>query len=70
MLRRQFLQSIAALAVAPVLPAVLPEPVLPTYIKSTERFKLYCSPETLEDIKNWGVDQIDEQTRREIYCAS
>ena len=27
------------------------------------------SPEALEDIRNWGVDQVDEMTRREIYEA-
>ena len=31
---------------------------------------LYISPEGLEDIRNWGVDQIDEVTRREIYQAA
>ena len=31
---------------------------------------LYLSPEALEDIRNWGVDQVDEVTRREIYQAS
>ena len=30
---------------------------------------LYVSPEAIEDIRNWGVDQIDEVTRREIYNA-
>ena len=30
---------------------------------------LYVSPEALEDIRNWGLDQIDEDTRREIYSA-
>ena len=29
----------------------------------------YLSPEALEDIRNWGIDQIDEVTRREIYLA-
>jgi hypothetical protein len=28
---------------------------------------IYMSPEGVEDIRNWGVDQIDEVTRREIY---
>lgn len=28
---------------------------------------LYLSPECMEDIANWGVDQIDEVTRREFY---
>ncbi len=31
---------------------------------------LFLSPEAMEDIRNWGVDQIDEVTRREIYLAS
>lgn len=30
---------------------------------------LYVSPEALEDIRNWGLDQVDEVTRREIYAA-
>jgi hypothetical protein len=30
---------------------------------------IYLSPEALEDIRNWGLDQIDEITRREIYTA-
>jgi hypothetical protein len=30
---------------------------------------LALSPEGIEDIRNWGVDQIDEVSRREIYVA-
>ena len=30
---------------------------------------VYLSPEALEDIRNWGIDQVDEITRREIYQA-
>jgi hypothetical protein len=30
---------------------------------------LYLSPEALEDIRNWGTDQVDELTRREIFVA-
>lgn len=30
---------------------------------------LFLSPEALEDIRNWGVDQVDEITRREIYVS-
>ena len=30
---------------------------------------LYLSPEANEDIRDWGVDQIDEFTRREIFTA-
>jgi hypothetical protein len=39
---------------------------------SVNRGKLtdvYLSPEALEDIRDWGVDQVDEVTRREIYTA-
>ncbi len=31
---------------------------------------MFLSPEALEDIRNWGVDQVDDLTRREIYMAS
>ena len=30
---------------------------------------IYLSPEALEDIRNWNVDQVDEITRREIFVA-
>lgn len=30
---------------------------------------LVVSPEALEDIRNWNVDQVDETTRREIFLA-
>ncbi len=30
---------------------------------------LQVSPEALEDVRNWGLDQVDEVTRREIYSA-
>ena len=30
---------------------------------------IYLSPEALEDIRNWNVDQVDELTRREIFVA-
>ena len=30
---------------------------------------VYLSPEALEDIRNWVIDQVDEVTRREIYQA-
>jgi len=31
---------------------------------------LYLSPEAIEDIRNWGVDQLDEVSRREVYVAA
>ena len=39
---------------------------------SVNRGKLtdvYLSPELIEDMRNWGVDLVDEITRREIYTA-
>ena len=30
---------------------------------------LYTSPESFEDVRNWGFDQIDDSTRRDIYNA-
>lgn len=30
---------------------------------------LYVSPEAQEDIRDWGMDQIDEVTRREVWVA-
>ncbi len=40
---------------------------------STNRGELthiYMSPEGVEDIRNWGIDQVDEVTRREIFTAT
>jgi hypothetical protein len=31
---------------------------------------VYMSPEGVEDVRNWGVDQLDEVTRREIYTST
>jgi hypothetical protein len=31
---------------------------------------VYLSPEAVEDMRNWGIDEIDEITRREIYTAT
>ena len=31
---------------------------------------LYVSPESMEDIRNWGLDLVDDVTRREIYTAA
>jgi hypothetical protein len=30
----------------------------------------YMSPEGIEDIRNWGVDQADDTTRREVYTST
>lgn len=31
---------------------------------------LFVSPEAIEDMRNWGVDQVDEISRRELYTAA
>lgn len=31
---------------------------------------IFLSPENIEDIRNWGLDQVDEITRRELYTSS
>lgn len=31
---------------------------------------VYLSPEAIEDIRNWGFDQVDDVTRRQIYVAA
>lgn len=38
-------------------------------IKRGKLTDLYMSPEGLEDIRNWGLDLIDDTTRREMYTA-
>lgn len=38
-------------------------------VKRKKVTDFFLSPEGLEDIRNWNVDQIDEVTRREIYVA-
>jgi hypothetical protein len=31
---------------------------------------VWMSPEALEEIRNWGVDQLDDTSRREVYTAT
>ena len=31
---------------------------------------LYLSPEAIEDVRNWGIDQLDEVSRREVYQSA
>ncbi len=40
-----------------------------TSINRKKLTDLYVSPECLEDIRDWKVDQVDEVTRREIFLA-
>jgi hypothetical protein len=39
-------------------------------IKRGQLTDVYLSPEGVEDMRNWGVDQLDEVSRREIYTAN
>lgn len=41
-----------------------------TSLRQSALTDMFVSPEALEGIRNWGVDQVDELTRREIYLAS
>jgi len=31
---------------------------------------LYLSPEAIEDVRNWGIDQLDDTSRREVYQSA
>ena len=75
--RREFLKVSAAASLAAV--AGLQSECTPKEVAEVEEplfgyGKLYCSPEVtypfelMEDIKNWGVDKIDEQTKKEILA--
>ena len=55
--RRQLLGGMLAGLLAPLIP-------LPAQTKP----KLYISPEAIEDIRSWGVDNLDEQTKREVLA--
>ena len=39
-------------------------------VKRGQLTDLYLSPEGVEDMRNWGIDQLDETSRREIYVAN
>jgi hypothetical protein len=39
-------------------------------VKRAKLTHVYLSPEAIEDIRNWGLDQVDELTRREIYTSA
>ena len=40
-----------------------------TSINRGELTDLYLSPEGIEDIRNWGVDEVDPTTRRELIVS-
>lgn len=41
-----------------------------TCLKRGALTDLYVSPEAMEDIRNWNIDQVDEITRREIFIGA
>lgn len=68
--RRKILKLFALAPVALTVPLPTPKKVLlsPGYvIYNAGRKKLYFSQAALDDIRGWGVNEIDEATRREIY---
>lgn len=39
-------------------------------VKRGQLTDIYISPEGVEEMRNWGIDQLDEVSRREIYVAN
>jgi len=39
-------------------------------VKQGRLTDIFLSPEGVEDVRNWGVDQLDEMSRREVYVSS
>lgn len=39
-------------------------------LKRGQLTDMFLSPEGVEDVRNWGVDQLDDTTRREVYTAA
>lgn len=39
-------------------------------VRKSKLTDLWMSPEGIEGMRNWGLDQVDEVTRREIYVAA
>lgn len=63
--RRNFLGVIASLPLIKYSTLPRRQVRIKRYGKLTN---LYVSPEALEDIRNWGVNQIDVSTRKEIFA--
>lgn len=68
MKRREFLKVSAAASLAAAA-GLQPECVSKEVEKPLFDYgDIYCSPEAMEDIKKWGVDKVDEQTKKEILA--
>ena len=71
MKRREFIQlalvgGISALAVSDSVEENVELPVYPDYPPKHKLDDLYISKEAMEDIQNWGVEELDEETKKEI----
>jgi hypothetical protein len=69
MKRRSFIKGLVALALAPVAAVAstsTPAKPLDHVVNKGVLKDLYVSPEAMEDIRNWCVDSIDEDARKEI----
>lgn len=66
--RRDFNRSLLGLFGAAAVPGVSTEMLVDPYVNrfTVEKHKLLISPECLEDMKNWRVAEIDEETQRFI----
>jgi len=66
--RRDFNRSLLGLFGAAAVPGVSTETLIDPYVNrfTVEKHKLLISPECLEDMKNWRVAEIDEETQRFI----
>lgn len=65
--RRGFLGALGLAVLAPKT-LIQPTPDLGFKKSTYELEDLYISPEAMEDIKRWNVDQVDEQTRKAIFA--
>ena len=69
--RRKFLQLVSLATASLALPstaiALETNFIPPVYVAKTFDYgQIYMSPEAMEDILNWGVDKLDETTRKAI----
>lgn len=67
MKRRQFIIYLISLLSIPFLPKNLSEPELPDPWRGCIGYWPLES-DTIEDIRNWGVDRLDEETYTELFA--
>lgn len=66
MIRRKFLQFIGLL---PIIKQPSPTPQFIVHNNFGKLSDIHISNDDLKGIKRWRINQIDEQTRREIYSG-